>query len=96
MRAISSATGILRSASRAAERLAHVALNQAAIRPPDFRNRLAGEEMLHLIDVHARIGLAPAKNRNSDHTVLRFRARLVVNTRPPSLLPRSHGTDGLR
>jgi hypothetical protein len=37
-------------------------LNQAAVGPADFRNRLAGLKVHDLIDVEARVGLAPAQN----------------------------------
>ncbi len=40
-------------------RLAHVALHQATVGAADTRHGLAGREVRHFVDLHARIGLPP-------------------------------------
>ena len=50
-----------------ARRLAHVALNQPAVRTAHVRNRLAGREVHNRIDDHARVRLAPAEDGKVKH-----------------------------
>ena len=44
--------------------MAHVALDQPAVGPTDLGQRLACREVDDLVDFHALVRLAPAKDRN--------------------------------
>jgi len=47
--------------------VAGVALDQSTVGAADARDRLAGRKMHDRVDVHARVGLAPADDRNIQH-----------------------------
>ena len=48
-------------------RFLDVALNEAAVGSADTRDRLAGSEVQNLVDVHARVRLAPAEDGKLHH-----------------------------
>ena len=66
-RAIRSSIGSCAQHVAGALRLAHVALNQPAVGAADARDRLAGREVDDLVDLDARVRLAPAEHGNVQH-----------------------------
>ena len=75
-----------------ARRLAHVALDQAAVGAADLGDRLAGREVHDLVDLQARVRLAPAENGDGKHA----HVTADSSTRRRSSSPRSRGTGARR